>query len=285
MASLNQDILGRISIRIPPIPTQRRIACVLSVFNELIEINERQIELLEQLGRSLYREWFVRFRFPGHEDVELVDSELGPIPKGWEVAPLGDVVGVNERVLKAADLPDPLLYLDISCVSDGRLSDPIRMAAAAAPGRARRVLRDGDVVWSTVRPNRRAHGLVHDPPESLIASTGLAVLSPREIPSGVLFLYASDPAFTAFLVGRARGAAYPAVRPKDFEEALIRVPLARLLSDFDGVVEPLVRLASRLSSQSSRLAATRDLLLPRLVTGRLDISDLDLGELLTADAA
>ncbi len=112
MASLNQDILGRISIRIPPIPTQRRIACVLSVFNELIEINERQIELLEQLGRSLYREWFVRFRFPGHEDVELVDSELGPIPKGWEVAPLGDVVGVNERVLKAADLPDPLLYLD-----------------------------------------------------------------------------------------------------------------------------------------------------------------------------
>jgi len=76
MASLNQDILGRISIRIPPIPTQRRIACVLSVFNELIEINERQIELLEQLGRSLYREWFVRFRFPGHEDVELVDSEL-----------------------------------------------------------------------------------------------------------------------------------------------------------------------------------------------------------------
>jgi len=227
----------------------------------------------------------VRFRFPGHEDVEFVDSELGSIPEEWEVAPLGDVVGVNERVLRAADLPDPLLYLDISCVSEGRLTDPILMEAAAAPGRARRVLRDGDVVWSTVRPNRRAHGLVHDPPESLIASTGLAVLSPREIPSSVLFLYAGDPSFTAYLVGRATGAAYPAVRPKDFQEALIRVPPAGLLSDFDDVVEPLVRLASRLSSQSSRLAETRDHLLPRLVTGRLDISDVDVADLLPADAA
>ena len=66
-------------------PTQRRIAAVLSAFDELIEINERRIELLEDLARSLYREWFVHFRFPGHEDVELVDSELGPIPEGWQV--------------------------------------------------------------------------------------------------------------------------------------------------------------------------------------------------------
>ncbi len=74
---------------LPPLSAQRRIAAVLSAFDDLIEINERRIELLEHLARSLYREWFVHFRFPGHEDVELVDSELGSIPEGWEVASLG----------------------------------------------------------------------------------------------------------------------------------------------------------------------------------------------------
>jgi type I restriction enzyme S subunit len=64
----------------------------------LIGINERRIELLEALARSLYREWFVRFRFPGHEDIAFVDSELGPIPHGWTVRPASDVFVVNPRI-------------------------------------------------------------------------------------------------------------------------------------------------------------------------------------------
>jgi restriction endonuclease S subunit len=88
MPNLNANIVAGVPIAVPGVTTQRRIAAVLSAFDELIEINERRIELLEDLARSLYREWFVHFRFPG-EDVELVDSELGPIPEGWEVARLG----------------------------------------------------------------------------------------------------------------------------------------------------------------------------------------------------
>jgi type I restriction enzyme S subunit len=78
-----------VKVRLPPTRVQRRIAAVLSAFDERIEINERRIELLQDVAGSLYREWFVRFRFPGHEDVELVDSELGPIPSGWAVCHLG----------------------------------------------------------------------------------------------------------------------------------------------------------------------------------------------------
>jgi len=78
-------------VELPPVGTQRRIAAVLSAFDELIEINERRIELLEDLARSLYREWFARFRFPGHEAVEFVDSELGPIPERWEALRLGEI--------------------------------------------------------------------------------------------------------------------------------------------------------------------------------------------------
>lgn len=282
---VNRNHLHRVPVRRPTLRSQRRIATVLSAFDKLIEINERRIELLEDLARSLYREWFVRFRFPGHEDAEFGDSDVGPIPEGWEVSQLGEVAGVNRRTLKRADLPSPLLYLDISNVGVGRVGQPASMEADDAPGRARRVVRDGDVIWATVRPNRRAHGLVHDPPTELVISTGLAALSPEGVPSSFLFLLASDPMFSDYLVSRTTGSAYPAVRPLDFEECTLVLPAQSVLTSFEHACDPALRLASRLILLNRHLAATRDVLLPRLVTGRLDISDVDLGDLLPARTA
>lgn len=91
---VNRNHLHRLPVRRPTLRSQQRIAAVLSAFDKLIEINERRIELLEDLARSLYREWFVRFRFPGHAEVELVDSELGPTPQGWQARSLFGVTDV-----------------------------------------------------------------------------------------------------------------------------------------------------------------------------------------------
>ena len=285
MANLNAKIVAALPLSAPDVATQRRIAAVLSAFDELIEINERRIELLEDLARSLYREWFERFRFAGHAETEFVSSELGPIPETWKVRRLGDVATVNKRTLRTSDLPNPLQYLDISSVGVGRLSEPTVIEADRAPGRARRSLRDGDVLWATVRPNRRAHGLVHDPPPDLVASTGLAAISPESVPASFLFLHVSHPVFTEYLVSRATGSAYPAVRPTDFEDASIVVPSVSILGAFDQVAAPSLRLASTLAEHNRALARGRDLLLPRLVTGRLDTSDIDLGELLPPEPA
>ena len=68
----------------PPLPTQRKIASILSAYDDLIENNTRRIAILEEMAQAIYREWFVNFRFPGHENVKLVDSPLGQIPEGWE---------------------------------------------------------------------------------------------------------------------------------------------------------------------------------------------------------
>lgn len=282
---VNRNHLHRLPVKLPSAEAQRRIAAALSLFDDLVEINERRIELLEDLARSLYREWFVRRRFPGHRKATFVGSEVGPIPESWEVPRLSEVATVNKHTFRTADLPDPLRYLDISSVGVGRLGEPSVIDAAEAPGRARRGLRDGDVIWATVRPNRRAHALVHDPAPDLVASTGLAVISPETIPASFLFLHASQPAFTEYLMSRATGSAYPAVRPGDFEQAPIAVPTASVLKAFDRAAGPRLRLASVLIAHNRALAATRDLLLPRLVTGRLDISDVDLGELEPAEAA
>jgi type I restriction enzyme S subunit len=276
--TLNRNHAHMLPVRIPPPESQKRVATVAAAFDALIEINERRIELLEDLARSLYREWFVRLRFPGHELCDAPAPEA--IPSGWEVVTLGDIAEVNRSTVRAGDLPDPLRYLEISALGPRRLGEARTTDAASAPGRARRRVQDGDTLWSTVRPNRRAHALVHDPPDDLIVSNGLAALTPTSIPSSFLFEYSSSPAFTEYLVSRATGSAYPAVRPVDFEEAPVVVAPADILEAFDRIVSPTHRIVSALTALNRGLAATRDLLLPRLVNGRLDISHVDLGALL-----
>ncbi len=88
MTSLNQDIIRRIPLRLPPLPVQQRIAGILSAYDELIENSRRRIKILESMGRALYREWFVHFHFPGHQDYSHLASSLSEIPNGWEVKKL-----------------------------------------------------------------------------------------------------------------------------------------------------------------------------------------------------
>ena len=89
---LNRNHLHRLPVRLPAPRLQRRIAAVLRGFDDLVELHERRIALLEDVARSLYREWFVRFRFPGYEEVDRVDSDLGPIPADWRVVRLDEIM-------------------------------------------------------------------------------------------------------------------------------------------------------------------------------------------------
>jgi type I restriction enzyme, S subunit len=267
---------------LPPLPSladQRRIAGVLGTLDDLIEINERRMELLEDLARSLYREWFVQFRFPGYTPGVDGRNKAGFVPDGWTLSNLGDIASVNPVTLKSSDLPDLFHYLDIGTLKVGRMGTPSILKVVNAPGRARRQVQDGDVVWGMVRPNRRAHALVHDPPTDLIASTGLAVLRPETVPSSFLFECAATRSFSDYLVGRATGSAYPAVNAKDFRSMPVVVPPRELLEQFDVTAGRLLRLKSVLDGQNRQFAVVRDLLLPGLVAGKLDTCDLDLGVL------
>ena len=87
--------IADVKVSVPPLPVQKRIAGILSAYDDLIENNQRRIKILEEMARSLYREWFVNFRFPGHQKVPLVDSPLGPIPKGWELKSLAELMEIQ----------------------------------------------------------------------------------------------------------------------------------------------------------------------------------------------
>ncbi|HRD64583.1 MAG TPA: restriction endonuclease subunit S [Candidatus Competibacter sp.] len=267
--------LKKIEIALPPLPTQRRIAGILSAYDELIENSQRRIKILESMARAFYREWFVRFRFPGHESVPRVASPLGEIPQGWEVKRLADVAKVNHAQINARSAPEELHYIDISSVSPGQIDSITTYAFADAPGRARRIVQHGDVLWSCVRPNRRSHAQVMHPEANTIASTGFAVLTATKVPFTFLYFATTTDDFVAYLTNNATGAAYPAVTAPTFEKADLLVPSVALLRKFGDATIPMAEEIHALQRQIQNLRRTRDLLLPRLLSGQIDVEALD----------
>lgn len=259
----------------PPLPIQRRIASILSAYDDLIENNQRRIKILEEMDRALYREWFVNFRFPGHEKVKMVSSSLGSIPQGWEFMKLGEIADVNRTQIDPRNPPEEVLYIDISSVSPGQINSLTMHPFAEAPGRARRIVHHGDIIWSCVRPNRRSHALLLQPAPNTVASTGFAVLTATKVPFTFLYLATTTDNFVNFLANNATGAAYPAVTAKTFEEAVVLVPPIPLLKKFGEVTIPMAEQIHTLQSQIQNLRRTRDLLLPRLLSGQIELKSMD----------
>ena len=265
--TLNRNHIHRLDILLPEYQIQERIVEVLSAYDDLIENNRRRIALLEEAARLLYREWFVHLRFPGHEHVAIKDG----VPEGWEKKTLVEIAATNVESYKASALPDIINYIDISSVKQGRIINKNTMPSSEAPGRARRKARPGDIIWSNVRPNLRAFALIPDPEENDVFSTGFTVISPITVPFTYLYLFVTTDEFVGHLVNHTTGASYPAVRPEDFERAIVLVPPKQMLELFNEKAEPIYKFISVLEEEMKLLAQARDLLLPRLMNGEIAV--------------
>jgi type I restriction enzyme S subunit len=263
----HHPIFRQAHIPVPPLSVQRRIAGILLAYDELIENNLGRIRILEAMARALYREWFVHFRFPGREKLLSVASPLGNIPKGWEIKKLTEVAEVNRAQISSRNAPDELHYIDISSVSPGQIHNVTTYAFADAPGRARRIVQNGDVLWSCVRPNRRSHAQVMHPELNTIASTGFAVLTATKVPFTFLYFATTTDDFVSYLTNNATGAAYPAVSAGTFEKADLLIASEFLLKKFGEATIPMAEQIHLLQLQIHNLRQTRDLLLPRLLSG------------------
>jgi type I restriction enzyme, S subunit len=269
--NINTEILRETEVALPPLAIQERIASILSTYDDLIENNTRRINLLTEMAQMIYREWFVNFRFPGHEKVRMVNSELGPIPEGWALKRLEEVANVNELSIKSSSAPERIRYIDIASVSTARIEKIDLLNFADAPGRARRIVRHGDIIWSTVRPNRRSYSLILTPEPNLIVSTGFAVLTATSVPYSYLYFTVTTDEFADYLTNHATGSAYPAVTGKEFEKAKLIVPNAPLRNHFHDIAEPTLNLSWCLHQRNVNLQITRDLLLPKLISGEIPI--------------
>lgn len=261
--------LRNFSVKIPNQSLQRRIVEILKTYDDLIENNTRRIKILEEMAQALYREWFVHFRFPGYDKIKFVDSQMGKIPQGWKVKKLGEVADINASSIKRGNGLQEIDYVDISSVVVGRIENIEHYVLSDGPGRARRVVTHGDIIWSCVRPNRKSYALILNPKPNLIVSTGFAVISAIHAPHTYLYHALTMDDFVGYLTNRARGAAYPAVTAEDFINASILLPPKMLLDQFHDIASSHFDLIHDLHQTNSNLRRTRDLLLPRLISGEI----------------
>lgn len=251
-AGIRLTELRDLDVPLPSLADQRAIAEVLGALDDKIAANDRIIHLVDGLVEAQF---------------ELLAGGRGQVA-------LAEIAVVNRSVTKPKS-GGSLRYLDISSVGQGTYEFPGLLDWEEAPGRARRVLSFGDTVWSTVRPNRRSHALILDDDPLLIASTGLAVLSPKAGRVAGLYEASRREEFVAYLESVAEGSAYPAVRAERFRDA----PVPDLSSDewdgFERFALPMRKRAHAAAVESRHLAQTRDELLPLLMSGRVRVKDAE----------
>ena len=279
--NLSVDKLLSFDFLVPPLPIQQRVAGILSAYDELIENSQRRIKILELMARALYREWFVHFRFPGHENQPRVGSSLGDIPQGWEVKKLGEVADTfRGRSYRSVDLADEggLPFLNLKCLDrDGGFR---RSGLKRYTGEFKdiHVAKKGDIVMAVTdmtqerRIVARAALVPTLDKEFGIFSMDLVRIEPKpELPKTFLYSFLRYSSFADEVKQHANGANVLHLSPDRITDFRFAAPTTDLMSRFAGFVSPVLEEIDTLANKIDNLRRTRDLLLPRLLSGQIKV--------------
>jgi type I restriction enzyme S subunit len=278
ISNLNQGILSRLLLDVPPCFVQEKIVTALIAYDHLIENNTHRIQILEEMAQAIYHEWFVEFRFPGHEDVRTVDSKLGPIPEGWSVlsfTQLADVLSggtpsTRDKAFWGGDIPffTPRDAPDTLCVLDTeRHITPVGLENCRSERFA------AGTVFITARGTV---GKVVAPALPMALNQSCYALRGRDGLSQDYLLYLLRNSID-YLTVNTGGATFDTIIIDTFRRMRVTRPPDSLVNAFDRLAHPLRELEVHLLRINTNLRATASLLLPRLISGEIDVSNLDIG--------
>ena len=256
---ISQKNLKAIKLFLPPLPTQRKITAVLSAYDDLIENNTRRIEILEEMAGAIYREWFVEFRFPGHEQVPMVESELGLIPQGWEVVK-------TEQIVKRVPSGKKYNQKTVEQVGSVPVLDQGRSGIIGYHNDAPGVVASKDepiIVFA----NHTCYQRVIQFPFSAIQNV-LPFLPHPKKHRNIYWLHWATKDLVDFNDYKGH---WPEFMSKE-----LPLPPAAICEQFSELIKPMVQLTHSLGKRNQNLRQTRDLLLPKLISGELDASELDI---------
>jgi type I restriction enzyme S subunit len=271
---VNKTNFGNIELDIHTLPVQRRISSILSAYDDLIENNTRRIKILEQMAQMLYREWFVNFRFPGHEKVKMVDSEMGLIPEGWRVGPLGDIaVYIGRGISPTYDDAAKGLVINQRCIRNRKLNlAPARRQSKKVP--QERMVREGDVLVNSTGVGTL--GRVAQVLESIANCTvdsHVSIVRPKE---NVEFFGKALLELEGHFAAQGVGATGQTELSRErIASTQIVVPPGNLQANFCRAVAPMNKMLVCCLKRSDTLQQTRDLLLPTLVSGGVSVEQLE----------
>jgi len=276
--STSREAFYQIPVEIPPLEVQKKIIESLSTFDDLIENNSRRIEILEEMARRIYREWFVHFRYPGHENNELVDSgtELGEVPEGWEVKKLEDfgeiVLGKTPSTKDSANYGDYMPFIKTPDMHDQFFiheSENVLSKKGVETQHKKTLPADSICV-------------------SCIGTAGVVAITsvPSQTNQQINSIVPKDKAFREYLYFTTKalkplmekigstGATMTNVSKTKFKGLPAIKPTQELLKGFHTKVGPLFDQISTLQKKNDKLKETRDLLLPTLISGKIDVEEV-----------
>ncbi|MCF6113406.1 restriction endonuclease subunit S [Mesorhizobium muleiense] len=252
-------------LRVPPLTIQQKVASIVGAYDDLIENNRRRISLLEETARMLYREWFVRFRFPGHEHVKIIDG----IPEGWERRVLDQVVNVVSETVKPADFKADDVHIGLEHMPRRSFTladwEPIN---GLASHKIRFV--KGDILFGKIRPYFHKVGFaIRDG----LASSDALIWRVRDADDWPLIVCAtSSDHFVAVASKTVReGSKMPRADWGVLKNHVVPGPPDSLLSAFNETILPTTQQCRTLALHNRVLAQARDLLLPRLMNGEIAV--------------
>jgi len=262
----------RVKVTIPRLPTQRKIAAILTAYDDLIETNKRRIALLEKMAEEIYREWFVRMRFPGYKNTKFVKG----VPEGWHLRRFSELVQVNPRESVHKDELAPHVGMeDLSESSMHFISKEERKGAAGSKFRNR------DTLLPRITPclenGKRGFVTCLKEQQVGIGSTEFIVFREKILPAEYIYLISCHQSFRQHAELSMTGASgRQRVQNDCFTYFFVLTPPKNIREQFSAIARPLFDSISLYARENLTLTQTRDLLLPRLISGKLSVEDLDI---------
>ena len=262
---------------LPDMLTQNKIVSILSAYDDLTENNSRHIKILEEMAQAIYQEWFVKFKFPGHEKVRMVDSPLGKILEGWSITRLGKLCNkINEKYNEQKHSELPLLDLariprkSLNVLSYGK-SGELKIS--------RIIFKKGDILFGAIRPY--FHKVIFVPQDGVTNTSVFVIRANDSIMQNYLFSLLFTDYTVKWATTHSGGTKMPVIPWDVFSKMKVLLPSSRILEQFNTAVKPMFEHITILNHKNQILSKSRDILLPKLISGEIDVEDLDInvGEL------
>ena len=267
--------IGDYPIMLPPLTVQHKISDILKSLDDKIECNRRINENLEQQAQALFKSWFVDYE--PFKDQPFVESELGMIPQGWRVGIVKDLCVTNKRSYKG-DFVKEIEYIDTGSVTNNVIDSVqfLNPATDKIPSRARRAVMEGDIIYSSVRPNQRHYALLFNPSANTVVSTGFVVITANW--SGYRyfiyqFLIQDEIVDKLQAIAEQSVSTFPSLNASDITNLKIVIPPNDVVGDYSSMYCSFIAKIYENQQESRRLAELRDTLLPKLMSGEINVNE------------
>lgn len=284
------DAVAYYPIELPSLIQQRAVVEFIKSMTGKLNLNNKTNQTLEEMAQAIFKSWFVDFdpvkakingdKPEGMDEAtaslfpEKLDSETG-IPDGWTQGAIADIAKLNAKSWTKKNSPEQVHYVDLANTKNGVIESVTTYDFEESPSRARRILNSGDTIVGTVRPGNRSYAFIGDTEKPLTGSTGFAVLSPKKSywTSFVYLATTNDDSIDEY-ARLADGGAYPAIKPTVVADTQCAIPTEDIAKKFWELTGPMLRKAHQNRLQNEDLAALRDTLLPKLLSGEIDLEGI-----------